>query len=298
MMNRPSLSSRQWITLSVYLDGQLTQKQKAIVEKQLAENAEMRQALIELRRTRYAVRQLKQKPVPRNFMLKPGMAGVRQTAAPVSRLVPVLSFGSITAAVLMVFTLVASLLPFGMRAAEAPQELAGAAPVFEAVIAPKDAAIAVPIITWGGGMDAVPEIVALGGGIATGKGGGVGGGGAGGPGSSAEISISAPPAVITNSNGIPGFALIIPSVTGEAALADSQKAEDGGPDQKYTVIDSGPILGLRITEKVEKAAEPEPESEPARRSTLAYLLTAAIVFGVAAILLAISAFMLKRKQQN
>ena len=299
MMNRLSLSSRQLTTLSVYLDGKLTQKQQAKVEKQLAESPEMRQALKELRRTRYAVRQLKQKPVRRNFMLKPEMAGVRLKGSQSSRLVPALSFGSIAAAVMMVFTLVAGLLPLGMRAAEAPQDLAGAAPVIESATAPdEDVAFANPIITWGGGIDAVPEVVAMGGGIATGKGsgGGVGGGGAGGRGTSAEIIISAPPAVITNDSGVPGFAVIIPSETGEAVQAESREIEDAAPEASYKVIDSGPILGLRISEGVEKAAEPEHSPEPANRSAPAYLLPATIVFGLAAVLLAISAIMLKRKQ--
>lgn len=303
MMNRLPLSSRQLTTLSVYLDGQLTQKQQAKVEKQIAESADMQQALKELRRTRFAMRQLKQKPVRRNFLLKPEMAGVQQRVAPVSRLVPALSFGSIAAAVMMVFTLVAGLLPLGMRAAEAPQEMAGAAPVIESAMAPEeDASFANPIITWGSGIDAAPEVAAMGGGIATGKGGGggggVGGGGAGGPGTSAEIIISAPPAVITNDSGVPGFAVIIPSESDDTVLAESREAEDTEPEANYKVIDSGPILGLRISEGVDNAAEsqPAPEPEPVGRSAPAFLLPATIVFGLAAILLAISASMLKRKQ--
>lgn len=297
MMKRFSLSSRQLITLSVYLDGQLTQKQTAQLEKQLAESEELRQALVELRQTRYALRQLKQKKVRRNFMLKPEMAGVSQKVAPVSRLVPVLSFGSIAAAVLMVFTLVASFLPLGLRTAEAPQELAGSAPVIEAEVAEEEAAAAIPIIAWGSGEESAPEIVAMGGDVAVGKGGGggIGGGGAGGLGSG-EIIISAPPAVITNDSGIPGFTLIIPSVTEESVLAESQEADNAKPEENYKVIDSGPILGLRITDEVEKVAEPE--LEPDRLPFSFSLLPLTIGLGVAALILAVVAIVLKRKLQN
>jgi hypothetical protein len=299
MMNRSSISSRQLITLSVYLDGQLTSTQKARLDKQLSESEELSQALLELRRTRNALRQLKPKPAPRNFMLKPEMVSSRQRVAPVSRWVPVMSFGSVAAAVLMIFTLVAGLLPLGLRAAQPALEFA-AAPVVEAPVSAEDTAAALPIITWGSGELTAPEVVAMGGVIATGKGGGGGGaegGGAGGLGSGG-ITINAPPAVITNDMGVPGFVVILPPVTEEVVQAESRDAEEPGQEENFSVIDSGPILGLRITEEVQKAAEPEPEPEPARRQAPAFMLTAAVIFGVAAILLALSAILLKRKQQN
>lgn len=299
-MNRTSLSSRQLITLSVYLDGQLTSAQKAGLEKQLSESADLRQALFEMRRTRNALRQLKPKPVPRNFMLKPEMVSGRRGVAPASRWVPVLSFGSVAAAVLLVFTLVAGLLPLGMQSDQAALEMA-ATPVVEAPNAgEEDAAAAIPIITWGSGENTVAGPVTMEGVYATGKGGGGGGaegGGAGGLGSG-EIVISAPPAVITNDSGVPGFALIIPVEEQEKVTTESREGIEAETEDNFRVIDSGPILGLRITEEVQASAEEEPEPEGARRQMPSFMLPAAIVFGSAAILLALSAFMLKRKQHN
>ncbi|HQN04302.1 MAG TPA: hypothetical protein PK174_02685 [Anaerolineaceae bacterium] len=298
MMNKSIISSRQLITLSVYLDGQLTITQKARLEKQLSESAELRHALHELRRTRNVLRQLKQKPAPRNFMLKPDMVSSMQRAAPVSRWVPVLSFGSVAAAILMIFTLVAGLLPMGMRAAQPALEYA-AAPVIEApVTAEEDTTAPLPIISWGNGDAEAPGVVAMGGIMATGKGGGGGGAeGAGGSGvGSGGAVISAPPAVITNDMGVPCFVILIPPAPGEGVQAESRDVQKTGQEDNFTVIDSGPILGLRITEEVQKPAEPKPE--PASKQTPAFSLPAAIIFGAAAILLALSAILLKRKQQN
>lgn len=297
MMNRSTISSRQLITLSVYLDGQLTSTQKARLEQQLSESAELRQALHDLRRTRNALRQLKQKPAPRNFMLKPDMVTSKERVVPVSRWVAVLSFGSVAAAILMIFTLVAGLLPLGMRAAQPALEYA-VAPVVEApVTAEEDTASPLPIISWSSGDAVATGPISMGGVVATGKGGGGGAEGGGGSGvGSGRAVISAPPAVITNDIGVPGFVILIPPASGDAVQAESGDVQKTGQEDNFTVIDSGPILGLRITEEVQKPAEPEPE--PASKQIPAFLLPAAIIFGAAAILLALSAILLKRKQQN
>ncbi len=215
MMTKP-ISPSQWTTISVYLDGQLSAQQKARFEKQLQSDLTLQQAVDQLRKTRYLLRQLKPKPAPRNFVLKPEMVADIRKKTPAMRWLPVLSYSTIATAVLMVLTLATRLFPFSMKTAEAPVEMAAPVIAVEDAEIQPEAGTALPIIFWGD-VTYAPEIpVGKGGGGGGAEGYGVGGGG--GLGSGGEIIISGPPTNITGVGGSIGVTIIIPPETSEVDL--------------------------------------------------------------------------------
>ncbi len=72
-----SLSLRDLETLSTYLDGQLSPRNKHKLEARLGRDPDMQLALEQLRQTRHALRSAPQARSPRNFTLTPEMAGQR-----------------------------------------------------------------------------------------------------------------------------------------------------------------------------------------------------------------------------
>ena len=79
MTNRIQLP--EWEALSAYLDKQLPPKDRARLESRLKREADLRQALEEMRRTRAVLRSQRPLRSPRNFTLTPAMAGVRRSGA-------------------------------------------------------------------------------------------------------------------------------------------------------------------------------------------------------------------------
>jgi len=238
----------------MYLDGQLTEKQIIQLENQLKKDAELRQLLMQLKRTRNLLHQVKPVKVPRNFILKPTMITSISRKTVANRWLPVFSYATLAAAVLMVITLFIRFLPIQMKTAEAPVELSASTPILEAAEAPstqEGMSNALPIIIWGD-ASAVTNAYPL----ATGKGGG-GAEGSGLGGGGLMISAVTPIA----SSGVNGFTVIIPSVP---EVTDQTRAVVTPEvlSKPYKVISSGPILGLRISEQVEQetVSEPEPVS--------------------------------------
>ena len=72
---RPPLSERDWAQLSAYLDGKLNARQRAALERRLAAEPHLRQALTELHETVALLRALPTLPAPRNFTLDPTLYG-------------------------------------------------------------------------------------------------------------------------------------------------------------------------------------------------------------------------------
>ena len=101
-----SPSFRDMETLSAYLDGQITPTERTRLEKRIQSDPALAAALQELSRTRALLRRTPQRRAPRNFTLTPRMAGIRP---PVPRLVPVFSWASAVAMLLVIFTLGAGL---------------------------------------------------------------------------------------------------------------------------------------------------------------------------------------------
>ena len=128
--------------LSAYLDRQISQSERTRLEIRLQSDLVLAAALEEIRQTRALLQRTPQRRAPRNFTLKPRMAGIRP---PVPRLVPVFSWASAVAMVLFIFTLGTSLVgqfPFGATApmlAVAPNGIGGGPPI-AATMAPANAA--------------------------------------------------------------------------------------------------------------------------------------------------------------
>jgi len=72
-MSTQHLSPQEWQTLSAYLDGQLSPRERRQVETRLQARAEFRAALEELRQTRLILRSLPKRRAPRSFTLTPAM---------------------------------------------------------------------------------------------------------------------------------------------------------------------------------------------------------------------------------
>lgn len=154
--------SREWETLSAYLDNALSPIEKQQLEARLQTSPELQQILHELRITRALLRSVPRRRAPRNFTLTPQMAGIhRQQRA--AWLVPVFSMSSALATLLLVISLFVEM--FAAPGAAAPMHLVAAPsdaqPQAEMnTLAALEATETPMIITWGhpgmgggGGMD-------------------------------------------------------------------------------------------------------------------------------------------------
>ena len=127
------LSAREFEKLSAYVDGQLSARKMAVLEKKIRSNAVYQETLAELQETKRLLRSVPLKQVPHNFTLTSQMAGIR-TARP-AHLFPVLSISSAVAGVLVVVSLAIEMLgaPLlaGARMPMMAKEVPEAAIVFE-----------------------------------------------------------------------------------------------------------------------------------------------------------------------
>ena len=97
------LSDRELETLSAYLDGEISNRDRERLEARLQSDGSLREYLEGLQRTRAAVRSLPALRAPRNYYLTPEMVGQRREPR---RFFPVFSFASAVATVLFVLLLV------------------------------------------------------------------------------------------------------------------------------------------------------------------------------------------------
>jgi hypothetical protein len=95
------ISTRDWETLSAYLDDQLSPEEHSQLAARLEDSQELRQSLEQLRRTRAALRSVPKLRAPRNFTLTLEMAGVhpdkRTGTRPLPEIFPVLRLASVLA---------------------------------------------------------------------------------------------------------------------------------------------------------------------------------------------------------
>jgi hypothetical protein len=166
------LNPQDWQTISAYLDGQLSKRDKAQFEARLQSQPELRKGLEEIQRTRMLLRSLPQRRAPRNFTLSPSMVPKRYT---IGRFFPSLRLASALASFLLMLAFagqfvlgrnilamaVATQAPALQSAPSAAQTLKGAQPP--------------AIIVWG--TPTLPVIGMGGGGGDGGYGGGSGGSG-------------------------------------------------------------------------------------------------------------------------
>jgi hypothetical protein len=113
-MTHPSFRDAE--QLSACLDGQCSPAEKARLDLRLKADPALAALLGDLRQVRTLLRLTPKRPIPRNFMLTPKMAGIRP---PLPRLVPAFTWASAVSMLLFVFTLGTSLvgrLSFGAGA--------------------------------------------------------------------------------------------------------------------------------------------------------------------------------------
>jgi hypothetical protein len=116
-MNAPTF--RDAVRLSSYLDDRLSRADKRHLEIRLQSEPGLDLLFADLRSARAALRRTPRRRIPRSFILKAGMVGLRP---PVPRLVPAFSWASAAAALMFIITLGSNLvgrLSFG-AAAPAP----------------------------------------------------------------------------------------------------------------------------------------------------------------------------------
>ena len=217
-----------WERLSAYLDGQLPEREKEDLRQRLDAQPELQRALEELRRTKMVLRSAPRRRVPHNFTITPAMLPQRKPWFP---LVPVFSFASAMALILLVFSIGFSLLPGLNNSTE--------------MLAPAPAATRVPAASDQAGSNGQPPIIEWG--APLGIGGGSGGGSSpdtpaasgmgGGPGQNITAETPAAPQV-ANPAALPTETPVPPS------LDSTQKSAP--------LEGSGPILGVRPTEEMGK----------------------------------------------
>ena len=81
MNNKLGISNKDWINLSAYIDGALSEQERARLDKRLAESKDLQQELANLQRLKAAVHALPKKKAPRDFMLTPDMVKARKPQA-------------------------------------------------------------------------------------------------------------------------------------------------------------------------------------------------------------------------
>lgn len=274
-------SPKDWQLLSNYLDKQLSDKEILVVKQRLANEPQLQQVFLDLQQTRYLLQHAKKMPVPRNFTLTPEMAAtIRPAKKP---LIPLFSFASAIAAVLLVVVLLLDFLPGflqgGMMAKSSePNEMLAmeAAPMAEDQAL--DSSGSPLIIEWGAPG---PR--------------GVGGGGGDpdlGLGSSSSLPI--------------GGGVDNPPETPEMPAeepAPSVASKEAGSEETEPITGAGPILGIRSEEETDafnnSVLSILEESSDRPIETLSqpfpWLRFSQVLLGSIAIISAITAIILRRR---
>ena len=271
--------------LSNYLDKQLADQEILVVKQRLANEPQLQQVFLDLQQTRYLLQHAKKMPVPRNFTLTPEMAAnIRPAKKP---LIPLFSFASTIAAVLLVVVLILDFLPGflqgGMMAKSIEQNemlAMEAAPMAENQAL--DSSGAPLIIEWGAPG---PR--------------GVGGGG-GDP--NLELGSSLPigggveePVEMPKSPGEE------PAEPSEAPPSITNK--EAGSEESESITGAGPILGIRSEEETDAfnnsvlSILEESSNKPIETLSkpFPWLRFSQILLGSIAIISAITAIILRRR---
>ena len=135
--------TKDYYSLSAYLDDALTAQNREKLEVRLANEPELREKLRNLRRTKIILGSLPRQQAPRNFVLTPEMVKVRQPEK--QPFAATLRMASALAAILLVVMFGVDLL---VRRGLPSGQLASEAEMMEAARA-SDEADAVPLIQWG-----------------------------------------------------------------------------------------------------------------------------------------------------
>jgi anti-sigma factor RsiW len=138
------ISQRDLEAISAYLDGQLSQRERARLEARLKTDPGLREAYEQIHHTRAILRSLPAVRAPRNFTLTPQMVRAKRSPAPAY---PVLRLASVVATLLFVLVMVGDLVT--------PRSVA-LAPVMEAPAEEGATLMQAPEETEAGFLEAAP----------------------------------------------------------------------------------------------------------------------------------------------
>lgn len=263
------LSPRDFDLLSAYMDGQISARDLAAVEKRLKDDPEARQALAELRQMRAALRALPARKVPHHFTLTRSMAQAQR----MPRAIPLLRFSSVLSALVMAFLFVLQLGPRLMPTAMAP------APVMESYAA-EDAsskeAENSPIIIWNQGP--------------TGGGGGMGGAPAGMGGAAEGYAMAGAPEIPADST-----AKIAPEATPAADVSALPTAAPAPLAAGENTSVNPSILGINTDQAGQRIYDDSATPRREDKNPLSAFVWAQIALGAAALGFGLAAITLTRR---
>jgi len=143
------LSPQNWQLLSAYLDGQLSGREKALIEQQLQREPAWREGLETLRKTRAVLRAAPRRRAPRNFTLSPALAQQPRSGW----LLPFFRFSSAFATLLVLLSFALQYLPGRAVPTAVYLESDAALQNSQAV---QNSGTPPPLIVWGGPQAYVP----------------------------------------------------------------------------------------------------------------------------------------------
>ena len=282
------LTPQDWETISAYLDGQLSEKEKRQVQDLIALRPELKQGLEDLRRTRAVLRAAPRRRAPRNFTLTPEMA---QKARPRFRWgwTPSFSFASAMAAILLVLSFF-----FRVNLAQLSYSMPMAAQAPVAASQENAAGSNPPIIIWNApGVGGAPSTGAV---------------GMGGGNDSTQKLVAPSP---SDSQAVPGTtpmpdvppalaAAATPEPTTEAALtgpSEPQSTPEGATSKEAG--GNNPILGIAPTEEQGRMIVPEKTvNDQARQFTEDRWIYVQIGLAGVVLIFALAAFFTWRKSHH
>ena len=231
-------SPQDWQLISAYLDGQLTPKDKTRLEARLRTEADLQQAYLDMRQTRYLLKSAKNIKAPRNFTISEEQA---RSIKPVRtfRFLPMLSISSVLAVILLIFI---SFYDVSKRPGLTSVAMEPAAESFTLEAAPQmDSSREVSnqagplIIQWGPGDAAYGR-----------------GGGGGGDATSLAVGGGAPEYTAKSGSELPGMGGVDPGATNTAPLPETPSEpalSASAVEEAEPIVGTGPILGIRSEEE-------------------------------------------------
>ena len=118
------ITPRDWEFLSAYLDGELKDKEKKLLEDRVRLDENLRLSLESLQHTRAALRSQPIQRAPRNFTLTPEMAGMDKRRSQAGPVFPVMRLASVLATIFLVVISVGNLIANRMQPAQISQSFA------------------------------------------------------------------------------------------------------------------------------------------------------------------------------
>lgn len=299
-MMKQTPSPEDYLLLSAYLDGQLKSSDTLKLEQRLAAEPYLATTLQDMRRNRYLMQQLKPRSLPRSFRLTEAMVQRRRKVDIYRRWLPVFSFSTALSALALVFLFFFYFMNGQSSMAAMPETMMAedkAISISDAERAPgtgqiygSDLESEVQLITWGEGTVGYAAHNEWNTAISAHQ--GIGGRGGGGDSvRSSPVMNSAPAGTrdgqlqgLQPSETAGGTAIVLLHVGDTQAPLAQPKVQAAGVD--YTVINSGPILGIRLSNIAPEVISLPPDSSesmpvttvPEWQSLLA--LGLAILFGL------------------